>query len=235
MPDSFNPETIAKLKRFPTAIVTDAIDRLHVRLRNTGFTTGLLACRFPTLPPMVGHAVTVRVRSRLPPMKGQLYFDRTEWWHQIETVPGPRVVVIQDADDPEGHGALVGRVHAHIFSALGCVGAVTNGAVRIAPEIEAIGFQLFSSGLSVSHSYMHVLEFGCPVTVAGLTILPGELLHGDLNGIVTVPGGIDTRLLAEIEKTAADYRGLTDFCRSPDFNLGELETRLARNIPSDNN
>ncbi len=234
MTGPFNPETITRLKHFPTAIVTDAIDRLNVRLRNTGFTNGRLHCRFPAMPPMVGHAVTVRVRGRLPPMKGQLYFDRTEWWRQIETVPGPRVLVVQDVDDPDGQGALIGRVHAHIFSALGCVGAVTNGAVRCAPEIETIGFQLYSSALSVSHSYMHVLEFGCPATVAGLTILPGELLHGDANGVVTVPAGIDARLLAEVEETAADYDALTDFCRSRNFTLGELETRLARTVTSDN-
>jgi len=94
---------------------------------------------------------------------GGYIYDRTDWWKEILAVPAPRIVVIQDVDANPGLGAFVGEVHAHILQALGCVGVVTNGAVRDLNAIEGSGFQVFAGNVSVSHAYAHVFDFGGPV------------------------------------------------------------------------
>ena len=107
-------------------------------MRNTGFTDSRVRCMFPDAPPMVGYAATARVRSYEPPMEGHSYSDRTDWWNHILSIPAPRVVVVEDEDRYPGLGAFVGDVHANILAALGCVGVVTNGAVRGLESVRAL-------------------------------------------------------------------------------------------------
>jgi regulator of RNase E activity RraA len=120
-------------------------------------------------------------------MVGSRYEERTDWWKHIASIPAPRVVVMQDIDHPPGTGAFFGKVHANVLMALGCVGAITNGAARELSGIEASGFQIFAGRLAISRAYIHVVEFGGPVEVGNLTIRPGDLLHGDRHGVLTVP------------------------------------------------
>jgi len=180
-------EQIQELKTLDTCLLADAIESFGVRLRNEGFATAGFRCLFKSLPPMLGYAATCKVRSADPPVVGSRYEERTDWWKHICEVPAPRVVVMEDIDDPPGTGAFIGKVHAHILLALGCVGAVTNGAARELPGIEAIGFQVFAGRLAISRAYIHVVEYGGPVEVGNLTIHPGDLIHGDRHGIITIP------------------------------------------------
>jgi len=122
-----------------------------------------------------------------PPVAGTDYLDRTDWWDYIVSMPAPRVVVVQDTGHQPGLASLLGAVHVNILRALGCVGAVTNGAVRDIPAAEEIRFPLFAACVSVSHAYVHIVEFGTPVEIGGLGIQSGDLLHGDLHGIQTIP------------------------------------------------
>src|SRR5438045_1084541 len=95
--------------------------------------------------------------------------------------------MLQDMDNPPGRGAFIGDVHASILKALGCVGYVTNGAVRELPGVRDTGIQLFAGSVAVSHAYAHIFDIGAPITVAALDVRPGTLLHRDRHGIVTVP------------------------------------------------
>ena len=159
-------------------------------------------------------------------MSHRCYYDRMDWWNYVASLPEPRVLVLQDADHLPGFGAFVGEIHVAISVALNCVGCITNGAVRDLPAVEAMGFQLFARRTSVSHAYAHIIEFGKPVEVDGMQISSGDLLHGDLHGVVNIP---QTKT-AEIVETAAQIRrqeqDLVGFCRSPNFSLRELSTRI---------
>jgi len=128
--DPLTPEEFEALRRLETPMVANVIDTFAVRLRNEGFADASIRCLFPLLEPMLGYAVTVRIRCSSPPPTGHAYPDRTDWWNHIISVPSPRVVVIQDVDSHPGRGALLGEVHGHILKALDCVGAATNGSVR---------------------------------------------------------------------------------------------------------
>ena len=134
------------------------------------------------------------------------------------------MVVVQDVATKTGLGSLLGAVHVNILRALGCVGAVTNGAVRDLPAAEALGFQLFAGSVSVSHAYVHIVEFGTPVEIGGLKIQSGDLLHGDLHGIQSVPPDLAAKLPAAAAAIAARERKLITLCQSPDFSLERLRT-----------
>ena len=223
------PDTVLRaLATFDSCAIAKAFECFHVRLRNEGFSNASLHCRFPTLPPMVGYAVTLRVRSGNPPIEGGTYLDRTDWWDQLDFQPVPHVVVIEDADNPPGDGAFVGEIHAAILQALGCVGVMTNGAVRDLAAVERTGFQLFSGSVSVSHAYTHVVEVNAPVEVAGLRIAPGDLLHGDHHGVICIPREVASELPETIARVRTWEREVLDLCRSETFSKADLREILGK-------
>lgn len=223
MSDPFSP-VIEELTRFDSCAVSNAIETFEVRLRNEGFTDGRLRCMFDDLPTVCGHAVTARIRCSTPPPVGHTYADRTDWWAYILTVPPPRIVVVQDLDDRPGLGAFVGEVHATILRALSCVAYVTNGAVRDLADVRRTGLQMFAGCAVPSHAFVHIVDFGSPVEVAGLPIASGDLLLGDRHGLVSVPLDIAPALPAVIADMHARERIVTDFCHSDRFSVDGLRT-----------
>ena len=219
---------LEKIRALDTCTVSNAIERFNIRLRNEGFVSGALRCRFPNFQPMLGYAVTGRIRSSSPPMSGRCYYDRIDFWNYVATMPEPRVLVLQDVDQAPGFGAFVGEIHAIIGKALGCVGYVTNGSVRDLPAVRAVGFHLFSGSVAVSHSYAHLVEFGEPVEIGGLKICPGDLVHGDRHGVHTIPLELVPEIPAQAAKIRDEERELIEFCRSPQFSLQGLADRLKR-------
>jgi len=215
------------LRRIDTCTASNAVERLSSRLRNEGFVSRAVTCRFPDAPPLLGYAATARIRTSSPPIGGRCYYHRMDWWNWLATVPAPRVLVIEDADHTHGMGALVGEVYAAVALALNCVGCVTNGAVRDLPEVEALGFQLFSGFVSVSHAYAHVIDFGNPVTIGGLVIQPGDLMHGDRHGVHVIPREVAADVPGVADQIRDEKREWVGFCQSPDFCLSELSKRLA--------
>ncbi len=217
---------LEKLKAFDSCTISNAIERLNVRLRNEGFLSGTARCQFPKLPPMVGYAATARVRTSSPPMSRRCYYDRIDWWSYVASLPEPRIMVLQDADTQPGLGACVGEIHATIGLALNCIGCVTNGAVCDLPPVEALGFQMYANHTSVSHAYAHIIEFGEPVEIGGLRISSGDLLHGDRHGVLTIPLSIANEVSIEAAKIRQEEGELIQFCRSPEFSLRELNERI---------
>jgi regulator of RNase E activity RraA len=222
-----NEDEFRSLKALDSCAVANAIERFHVQLRNEGHTVDELTCRFPEMPPVLGYAMTLTVRSGTPPTKGKVFFENTDWWNVLLAVPSPRILVIQDVDRTPGVGALVGDVHAAILKSLGCIGVVTNGAVRDLPRIQPLGFQMFSGTLSVSHAYTHLVRIGGAVQIGGLEISPGDLLHGDCHGIVRVPKELASRIPATAAALHQKEQEIIAFCQSPAFTIEGLRGLLS--------
>ncbi len=218
---------LQNLGALDTCTVSNAIERLDVRLRNEGFISRTAYCQFPNLEPMVGYAATGRIRTASPPMTRRCYHDRMDWWTYVASLPEPRVIVLQDVEPTPGVGAFVGEIHASIGHSLKCLGCVTNGAVRDLPAVEALGFQLFAGCVSVSHAYAHIIEFGEPVEIGGLKIHSGDLIHGDRHGVLTIPSGIAAKIPGEAAKIAQEEHELLRFCASPQFSLQGLGERMS--------
>src|ERR1700733_8115223 len=214
------------LRRLDTCTVSNAIETFELRLRNTGFADSRVRCMFEEFPPMVGYAATAQMRSGEPPIAGRIYYDRTDWWKSILQVPAPRIVVLEDVDKPPGRGAFIGEMHAAILRALGCVGYVTDGAVRELPRIKDIGLHLFAGNVAVSHAYAHIFEFGSQIKVGGLEVRPGDLLHGDRHGLLSVPKEIAAEIPAAAAKLQQAERKVIEFARSPEFSIEKLRQVL---------
>jgi 4-hydroxy-4-methyl-2-oxoglutarate aldolase len=219
-------EGLERLRRFDTCTLANAIERLEMRPRSEGFIVGAVRCQYPKLPPVAGYAVTGRIRSSMPPVGGGWYYEQIDWWRYLDTVPSPRIVVMQDSDPFPGTGAFFGEIHARICRALHCVAYVTNGAVRDIPGIQALGFQLFAGSLSVSHAYCHVVEFGQPIEIGGLRINSGDLLHGDVHGVHQIPAEAIRDLVPAAEQVQQQEQELFHLCDDPDFCVDKLAAKL---------
>jgi len=222
-------QDLEALRNLETCVVSNAIEAFEVRLRNAGFAGPAIRCMFEDLPPLVGHAATARLRSSEPPMAGRVFRDRTDWWNSILAVPYPRIVVLQDMDEIPGVGAFLGDTHAAMLRALGCVGYVTNGAVRELPRVRNQGLQVFAGNVAVSHAYAHIFDLGAQVTVGGLEIRRSDLLHGDRHGLLTVPKDIVGQIPAVADKLQHAEQRVIDYCQSKDFSLEGLR-RITKDL-----
>jgi len=226
-------ELFAFLTRTDTCTVSNAIETFHVRMRNEGYIHGATHCLNAKLAPVAGYAITARMRASAPPISGSYYYQRADWWQYVASVPGPKILAIEDVDRIPGTGALFGEIHARIGKALGCVGHVTNGTVRDLDAIHAMGFPCFAAGAGVSHSYAHITEFGQPVSIGGLQISPGDLLHGDCNGVHSVPLSIASQVPEAVTEIRRHEAELIALCEDPEFSIGKLEEALQKSRKRD--
>ncbi len=234
MEPALTREQFEALRGLDTCTVANAIQMFHVRLNHEGFASdNSVRCMFKHFPPLLGYAVTGRIRTEAPPLVStvppprQLVFsDRGDLWNYILSLPAPRVLVMQDIDRSPGVGSLVGRIHAAICKALGCVGYVTNGAVRDLDIVERMGFHFFAGHVSVSRAYAHVVDFGEPVEIGSLRISPGDLLHGDEHGLQTIPRSIAAQTPAMASALKEKERAVLEYCQSPEFSVQKLRALL---------
>jgi len=116
----------------------------------------------------------------------------------------------------------------NILRALDCVGVVTNGSVRDIPAARAAGFHYFAGSVSVSHGYVHLVEFGEPVSVGGLAVHSGDLLHADMHGVQSVPLGVAAEIPEVAARISARERALIALCNSRGFSLEKLRALINR-------
>lgn len=220
-------QLFSDLAAFDSCSVANAVDTFRVRLLNEGFTGPGITCRTKILPSMVGVAVTLKVRSSDPSMKPGFYMDKADWWERIEDAPFPRVLVIEDTDPHPGRGSLVGPVHACIIKAMGFVGVVTSGAVRGTRKFAEIGLHAYSGNVSPSHAYCHVIGFGVPVEIAGARINTGDIVHGDRDGIVSIPADLASKIPAAARQVLEREITVYKYCNSHAFSREKLKSVIS--------
>ena len=213
---------IEALKKITSPSVANAIETFKGRPRNQGQISSEIRALFPEMGPLVGYAVTAVIRAEPEPLEGHRA-STYGWWDYVLSIPAPRVIVVHDLDEPRGQGAQWGEVQANIHKALGCAGVVTDGSVRDLDEVRALGFQFAAAHISVSHSYVHMVDFGLPVKLGGLWVRPGDLVHADQHGVVTIPPDVAERIPEAVAKVEADERKIIDVCKSKDFSAQKLK------------
>jgi 4-hydroxy-4-methyl-2-oxoglutarate aldolase len=222
--DRVNNAVLDAIRQLDGCTISNAIETRGARLRNEGFADGTIRCMFDDLPPVVGYAVTGRIRCSAPPPVGHSYHDRTDWWNYILSVPAPRIVVVEDVDDRPGLGAFIGHVHANILRALGCVAYATNGSVRDLPTVRQLGFQFFARRICISHAFVHLVDFGQPIVVGGLLVKSGDIVYGDGHGLLTIPPAIAGDIPMVAARMQEQEQRVVELCQSPDFSLERLRT-----------
>jgi regulator of RNase E activity RraA len=187
------PEILEKLRTFDTPTICNLIELFEVRPRNTGYMDARVQACFPEMPPMVGFAATATFRSAGPPRGSDAYDALAAQVESFGELSGPAVVVFQDLDDPPA-AATFGEVMCTVYKTFGAVGLITSGAGRDLDQVRAIDFPAFTGGTICSHGYSNIPDVGVPVHVGGLVVYPDDLLHGDQNGVTTIPREIAVEL-----------------------------------------
>jgi regulator of RNase E activity RraA len=194
------------LRSIDTPTVCNLIEIVAPERRGHGYTVKHLHCPFPDLPPMVGFArtVTFKAKDRVPLGEAGYMQKRLDYLDYVAAAPQPVVMVMHDLDGPEhaGFGAFWGEVQSNVHKALGALGVVTDGSIRDIPMI-APGFQMLAAAIVPSHAYVHVVDFGIDVTVAGMATKSGDLIHADRHGAVVVPIDTIDAMIAANDKLAA--------------------------------
>ena len=207
-------ETLAKLANFDTPTICNAIELFEVRPPDAGYMDGRIRADFPELPPMVGFAATASFRSGAPPAGGDAYGGFAQQVEAFAQLPGPAVVVFQDLDDPPV-GATFGEVMCSVYRAFGSTGLVTSGGGRDLQQVRALDYPVFTGSTICSHAYCHILHLGLPVRVGGLAVNQGDLLHGDANGVTTIPPQIATEVAGVADEFVSAERILLDYVQGP--------------------
>jgi regulator of RNase E activity RraA len=206
------------LKTVDTPTLSNAIEVCNVRRWNTGFAPLQLRCLFPEFGRMIGYAVTAQVETmtQTEPRDNARFLDL---YKLVEQSPKPAVVVLQEIGGFPDYATHCGEIMATFFTRLGAIGLVSDCGVRDIPEVRAMGFHYFARGAVASHAYFRIVRAGVPVQICGMEVRPGDILHGDENGLITVPAGIEDRLPAAVDQVRATERSLMDWIKSDQFNL----------------
>jgi regulator of RNase E activity RraA len=214
---------IEALRAVDTATMTNAIEQFHVRPSTVGYTSVELRCLIPELPPMVGYAVTATADSTTPAIPGRRSYDR-KLFEAVRDAPKPCVVVVQTVGVDRLRTNQFGDIMSTAFQRLGAVGAVTDAGIRDLAGIRqrAPGFQMFALGAVASAGVPVVVEVGITVSICGMTISPGDLLHGDENGLITIPEEIARDVAAEGQRILEKERRKVEFLKSDEFSLERL-------------
>lgn len=187
---------LLKLKRWNTCTIANGIEPLLTEDALTLFNLEETRDFMPEMGPMVGYAMTVTMTASDPGARerGPDHFAR--YRDYLASVPGPKIVVIQDLDKPRCFGSIWGEVGANVARTLGCVGTITDGAIRDLDEMKNAGFKALAARLAVSHAHAWPVSWGGEVEVFGTRIRPGQLLHADKHGFLIIPEHCQKQTLA---------------------------------------
>ena len=225
-------QVLEQLGRYDTPTICNAVELFGLRRQDTGYMNNRIKSLFPDLPPVVAYATTATMRCAAPRSKFDPTGSLEEQIERFSEIPSPPIVVFQDLDDPP-LSATFGEVMCATYHRFGAVGIITNGAARDVDAIRQYDFAVFAPGTICAHGYTHVRSINTTVRVGGLIVQPGDLLHGDSNGVVSIP----LEIASEVPEVAAEYveaEGLVfDFLKSDVSNvklLREVRKEMFRRL-----
>jgi 4-hydroxy-4-methyl-2-oxoglutarate aldolase len=187
---------ILQLKRWNTPTIYNGWEQITRHEASAdGFNLEETRDFMPQMGPMVGYAVTVQFEPSNPEHPKRNSNAWSEYRQYVASVPGPKIVVVQDLDKPRVIGAFWGEVNSNIHRALGCVGTITDGAIRDVDEMCNAGFKALARRFCVGHAYSCPVSWNCEVEVFGRKVKPGQLIHADKHGFLVIPAEDEPRLL----------------------------------------
>jgi regulator of RNase E activity RraA len=222
---------LEELGRFSTPTVLNGLKRLGLEPKAMQtMDRHLIRCMAPDLGPRVGFAVTRRVATRRDDGPAPTTTPPSGRAQQEDgySVPEPRFLVVENVGDWKGPVCIWGELGAYMNLAMGFVAGITNGPVRDLPEMEVAGFQTFAGGVDVGGGFVDGVDYGTPVTVGGIVVEQGDLLHGDVHGVVKIPIELAPGLPDAMRAHEAIEHRVIEVCRSPDFTLDKLDAAWGR-------
>lgn len=222
------PSLLTLLRQIDTPTVCNAIEFAQGKRGFDEFTRGTMLCSAPTEPPVVGFARTAKIAAMHPPTEAPevIRQRRMAYYEYMAAAPSPAVAVIEDLDFPECIGAYWGEINTTVHKGFGLSGALTNGVMRDLGDLPA-GFPVIAGSVGPSHGFVHVREIDTPVSIFGLTVRPGDLVHADRHGAVVVPSEVIDRLEDAIQRLMQTERIVLDAAREPGFDFQAFQRAWA--------
>ena len=216
------PEIVSALIAVDTPTICNALEVVEGRRGTVGFTRKPMVAAFPGLPPILGFARTATIRAAAPNILpgSEAKALKIAYYRQLEA-DEPIITVIEDLDDQPGIGAMWGEVNSAIHKGLGVKGGLTNGSIRDL-DMLAPGFQLLAGCVNPSHAHVHVTAIGVPVTIFGMRVMPGDLIHADKHGAVVIPPGAAKELPRAIDLCTRQEAPILAAARAPGFTVDKL-------------
>jgi len=215
---------LTELGRYDTPTICNALEVVAPKRRGYGYTVQPLVCARPALPPMVGVARTAAIRAAHPSelTREAARAQQDAYYAYVDAGPKPAIMVIQDLDGPlRGYGSWWGEVNSNVHRGLGCLGVITDGSIRDLPDI-AEGFQMLADRVGPSHAFVHPVSHGRTVTVAGMRVDDGDLVHADQHGAVVIPWDAADKVADAGDAIARRERVILAATREPGFDIERL-------------
>ena len=218
-------ELLALLRSVDTPTVCNAIEVAQGKRGFSQFTRGTMVCSAPQSGPLVGFAKTAKIAALSPPNEDKEIIKnrRMEYYRYMSEVSGPSIAVIEDEDFPDCIGAYWGEINTKIHKRFGLSGVLTNGVVRDLGDL-AEDFPVVAGSIGPSHGFVHVREIDTPVSVFGITVSPGDLVHADRHGAVVIPNEVIPILKDAVHKLFASERLILDPAEKTGFSFDDFKS-----------
>jgi regulator of RNase E activity RraA len=220
-----NENLLKLLQRVDTPTACNAIEVAQGKRGFNAFTRGTMLASHTDVPAMVGYARTARIAAVAPPTEAPevIKARRMAYYRHMSEGPRPAVVVIEDMDFPHCIGAYWGEINTNVHKGFGMSGALTNGVMRDLGDLPD-GFPVVAGSIGPSHGFVHVKEVGTTVTVFGMQVADGDLIHADRHGGVVIPSEVLDTLEVAILKLLDTEKLVLDPARKDGFDLDAFET-----------
>src|ERR1700682_5097970 len=224
MPSLPSAASLKALTAWDTPTICNALEVVAPTRRAYGFTRPPVVACSPEMKPVVAFARTALIRSREPNARDSdsAAKMRIGYYEHIAAQPMPSIAVIQDIDGPDaGFGAFWGEVQTHVHAGLGCVGVITDGSVR---DLDAMApnFLVLAGSILPSHAYVHLVEFGGTVSVAGMVVSANDIIHADRHGAVVIPPDAVAKIPEAVDLLTRRAKVLIEASKQPGFSVDRL-------------
>lgn len=219
-----NPDLLSLLQRVDTPTVCNAIEVVEGKRGFDRFTRGSMISSAPEEGAIVGYARTAKITALAPPKEpaDTIKARRMDYYRHMASGPNPSLAVVEDIDGVDAIGAFWGEINTSVHKGFGLNGALTNGVMRDLGDMPE-GFPVIAGSVGPSHGFVHVKEIATPVTIFGLRIEDGELVHADRHGALVIPAEYLDELAAGIHKLLDTERIILDAARDPNFDFAAFE------------
>jgi len=219
-----NQSELGALAEIDTPTICNAIEAVAPERRGWGYTVEPFFVLDRSARPIVGYARTATIRASQPSSRTpeEDAASRINYYRHIDEGDEPTITVIEDVDAHIGFGAWWGEVHSNVHKGLGSIGVVTNGSIRDLDDW-ADGFQALAGSVATSHAWVHEVEYAIPVTVHGMRVTPGDLIHADVHGAVVIPHDVARDIPAVVARLMDEESKLITASQADGFSADVYE------------
>ena len=218
---SISDEALARLRELDTPTVSNAVESFGVRPGSLGHADAGVRCMFPELGAALGFAVTFTT-SEYAPGETRSNEERAALYRAVADAPRPCVLVHQDLGPRPRSACFWGEIMSNLFSRLGAEGVATDGAARDLDAMREAGFKTWCAGTTASRGDVRVSSVNAPVSVGGMAVLPGDLIHADASGVVVVPKEIAPEVPDAARRVLDKEAKMLEAIRAENFDLDDL-------------